>query len=62
LVRQELFKIVQPDSEGGRKLNAEERAALLRSHPALAARIFEARVTALFDKIIQGKAQPFGKV
>jgi hypothetical protein len=61
----ELYDIVAPGSDGGRKLTAAERAALLRAHPVLAAKIFDARVTSLFDNIIAGvncKAQPFGKV
>ena len=58
----ELYSVVQPTSDGGRKLTSQERAALLRAHPALAARIFDAKVTALFDNIIQGDAKPFAKV
>ena len=53
----ELYDIVDP-----RDLTPQERAGILRSHPALAARIFNARVTAMFKHIYEGEAQPFGKV
>jgi len=39
-----------------------DRAALLREHPVLAARIAEARIRAMFDKIIEGDDLPFGVV
>ena len=35
---------------------------MLRAHPAFAAQMFQARVTALWDKIIMGDAKPFGKI
>ena len=53
----ELYDIVDP-----RALTPQERAVILRAHPVLAARIFNARVTALFKHIYEGEAQPFGKV
>jgi hypothetical protein len=55
----ELYDIVKPD---GGSLTAAEKAALLRSHPALAARIFNSRVSAMFDEVYKGEAMPFGKV
>ena len=58
----ELYDIVKPGMDGGRKLSSVERAEILRTHPALAARIFDARVTALFKNIYGGTAQPFGAI
>jgi len=70
----EFYDIVTPPSMKGRPLTATERATLLRSHPGLAARVFDARVTAMFENIYCGsnieydgkpgtsEAMPFGKV
>jgi hypothetical protein len=59
----ELFDAI--NSAAGTGQNKEkkiDRLSLLREYPVLAARIFDARVKAMFDKILKGKDMPFGKI
>lgn len=61
----ELFRIVGNSKETKTSkvlLTAGDRAKILREHPALAARIFDAKVTALFKHIYRGEDEPFGHV
>jgi len=44
------------------KLTWSERAAVLRDHPCMAARMHALQLDALFETIIKGKSEPFGTV
>jgi hypothetical protein len=43
-------------------LTSTDRSAMLRDHPALAARIFDSKITCIFDHVLMGQAKPFGDI
>lgn len=57
----EFFNIVCPGVHLD-SISIPDRLKLLRDNPAIAVRCFDARVTAMFDNIYLGKAEPFGKI
>jgi hypothetical protein len=61
LYNPEFFALVVPGQKHV-EFSLKQRQKLLRDNPAIAVRVMEARVNAIFDYIYKGKAEPFGKV